>query len=277
LVARFSGRSKPAIVRADFSLSPKPFIVASFRCPLVTMPPKLANANFHWPRSMLALRLRTVKGCDSLDFMNDPLEQPRISLVRMLREIHFAMRLRGLWQRCDDDLDILDRMRGTFEGTAFDALRDALHMSLVQSLMRLHDTAKGTVSVPRLIRALEHPAVAVALRRTAWAPKVDPDMRLARARARYQAPEVLIWVKSLKTLRDELIAHTAAMPTLHGAKYGFESRLLDTAIAVYEDLDLVVTGTSNEFDVEESTYAAQANAFWLHVARPADAESDETD
>jgi hypothetical protein len=219
---------------------------------------------------MLALRLRPVKGRDRVDCMNDRLEQPRVNLVRMLREIHFAMRLRGLWQRCDDDLDILNRMRGTIEGAAFDTLRDALHMSLVQSLMRLHDTAKGTVSVPRLLRVLEQPAIAAALRGTPWAPKVDPDMRLARARARYQAPEVLTWLKSLKLLRDELIAHTAVAPTPHGAKYGFESRLLDVAVAVYEDLDLAITGTSNELDIDASTFAAQADAFWLHVARPAE-------
>jgi hypothetical protein len=193
----------------------------------------------------------------------------RRTLARLGDEIRFGMRLNALWQRCAAEPDILDRMRGTIEGAAFDSLRDGLHMSLVQSVMRLHDNAKGTVSFGRVFKALAKPEMAQAVARLEWAARIDSIAKVTASRASLTGPDIQGWLDALKVLRDEHIAHSGAERGVHGAKYGYEKRILSASIGAFENLDLAINATSNDFELEEREYAAQADAFWSHVALPA--------
>jgi len=188
--------------------------------------------------------------------------------MRLGDEIRFGMRLNALWQRCASEVDILDRMRGTLEGAAFDSLRDGLHMSLVQSVMRLHDSTKGTVSFGRVFKALARPEMAQAVAGLDWSTKVGSVAKVAAARTKLSATDVQQWMDALKTLRDEHIAHSGAERGAPEAKYGFERRLLSVSIEAFEELDLAINAASNDFEFEEQQYAAQADAFWSHVALP---------
>jgi hypothetical protein len=196
------------------------------------------------------------------------LEGVRQTLRMMSVDLRFAMRLQAVWDRCADKGDILDRMRGTYEGAAFDAARDGLHMSLVQSVMRPHDTSKGAASFPRLFNALKRPETARAIQSRAWASRVGSAALISSAQSKLASSDVTQWVAALKTLRDEYIAHSSIEQGDHGAKYGFEGKLLAVSISAFSDLDLAVNNMSNGFDDEMDEYEAQADAFWKHVALP---------
>ena len=203
------------------------------------------------------------------DPATDPAWTEACQITRMIvNELHHAMLLNAIWWRCSTQVDILDEMRGTTKGVAFDAIRDAVHMSLVQCIMRMHDRDSRTASLDRMLRCLRSPELLATLERKSWARRFDISKAVASATAIYESDDYKVMRQGLRALRDQMIAHLDMKPVEHGVQYGHEAALLNLAAQVFQYLQLALTGTSDDFESASEQYAQCADEFWTHAARP---------
>jgi hypothetical protein len=61
------------------------------------------------------------------------------------------------------------------------------------------------------------------------------------------------------------IAHNAFGKKAHKARYGYEKKLLDATIPIFENLALAVTGTDQDLESFAASWARKADEFWQFV------------
>ncbi len=161
------------------------------------------------------------------------------------------------------------------------------------TLMRVHeDDRRGEVaSLPTLVRIVTEPATWAALEKRAgqsWMEmhdyhSIEPEIAaLYKKAAQREAEQQQVAVRrnilsaerrlkrlqkefiyrSLKTLRDKHLAHNDISPKAHGAKYGFETRLLRRTIPIVHMLNLAVDGIDRGFSNRHSFWKSRADDFW---------------
>jgi hypothetical protein len=189
-------------------------------------------------------------------------------LAIVYQELVTAIALYQIWVRCSDRSDILNRMRNTQEGVAFDVIRDAVHMSLVQGLMRLHDPDKRAASIRRILHIVQENEVVVALKSRNDSTRLKVETEIALAIAVSQSPEHKRHLSALKALRDQFISHRDLRPIEHGAKYGFERKLLTDTLEFFKHLDLAVRASETDLDDLRDQFRVCADKYWSHVAQP---------
>lgn len=204
------------------------------------------------------------------DDPDDAVWEEALKLVGMvLNELHYAMLLNAIWWRCSTQPDILNEMRGTKKGVAFDAIRDVVHMSLVQCLMRMHDRDPRTASLDRLLRHVDESGLRDKLNGASWSSRLDIPNALLKARSIYDSDQYQALLKGLRALRDQMIAHLDKAPNEHGVKYGHEAELLRMTAQVFQYVQLALTGGTDDFESASNQYADCSDEFWTHAARPA--------
>lgn len=207
-------------------------------------------------------------------------------------EILRAVSLLQLYRRCAVRTDIVDAVNSVRLGLPFEVVRQSLHFHLVMVLMRIHeDDGRGKVaSLPTIARILDDPTVCRELERRAFerglhareiplepelavATKADDAkrgeaakqlvakrLRSARHRtARLQAEQIY---EALRKLRDRTLAHSDLRDRTHGAKYGYERRLLQRTIPIVHSLQMATTGVNWGFDRQRSFWNTTADRFW---------------
>jgi hypothetical protein len=75
-------------------------------------------------------------------------------------------------------------------------------------------------------------------------------------------------LKSLRTLRDKAIAHMEHGTVTHGAKIGYERKVLERTIPIFEDLAVAVRDREFHFEKMRDRWLDLADAFWERVAPP---------
>jgi hypothetical protein len=183
-------------------------------------------------------------------------------------DLSLAMGLERCWQRCANDRTILDRMRNTPEGVAFDIMRTGVHMAGVLALTRMYDRDNRTSSIEGVLKILRDEDVRSALKSRSSLRRAKLDDWIAGAEKIINAKATSGYLKTLRALRDQHIAHRDFDPKPHGAKYGHTPKLLSRTMRAVEFLELALTGTSSQFEAERRYYGRAADRFWRHAAKP---------
>jgi hypothetical protein len=181
--------------------------------------------------------------------------------------------LQAIFVRCSDNekRDVLDRMSNTFEGVTFIKIRDAMHMTLIQALMRMHDKDPKASSIHNVLATLRDPKVIEAIKTEKWAVSLDVHAELASVRTIRNGEDFRACLKATERLRNWHIAHSEFDPADHGAKYGQEKRLMEATIRIMQHLEVVLSGEarSEDYDYWKRYWRRSSDEFWSHVALPA--------
>jgi hypothetical protein len=185
-------------------------------------------------------------------------------LFHIRTEADRAMLLTSIWWRANKP-DVTGAMNGTSEAIAFGGIRDAVHMAIVQGLMRIHDRDRRAIGLGHIFADLDDPRVPIWIKKQRWSRNIDVNTEIDAARAIFLSTDHQRQLTALKVLRDQHISHHDLSPVNHGAKYGFERDLLASTLKIIEHLDLAVNGASNEFDTITSDHDRCSDDFWTRA------------
>jgi len=200
-------------------------------------------------------------------------------LVTVSAELIRAISLQAMLARCANERDILNTLNHSREAFGFVTVRNAIHRDLTVTLLTVLERGqKRSACIPRLLEIASDPRV-VELMKNSTA-RDDVEDRIDRAERGFAQLETDGMLKSLRKLRDKVIAHVEVPPVAHGAKYGDADRVLERTIPIFQDLSVVILDREYQLDGEQRFWRQNADSFWTHVAKPrtsAEPEFDEAD
>jgi hypothetical protein len=185
-------------------------------------------------------------------------------IVRHLnQQIVRAIALRAMWARCADHEDILCAMRSEHLAPGFRVIRDSLHIDLILTLMRLHDTpAQEPLSIPVVVEILRDPAVQQSLCNS------GAEGATIEALALYEAvPGDLL--RRLRQHRDRVLAHNDRRGLDVEPTMGDETTLLRQSAEIVTAMDRAIRRNGGFFAEPEKFWTLLAHGFWSEVARGA--------
>lgn len=225
------------------------------------------------------------------------LAKARRMLPDIALNVQWAIHMWTMYNRCADKPDILEAMSYADEGWGFAASRDAIHVTLVLSLMRIFDKHKDSSSLPLLIDIARDAAVQDLATREAFDDEarreatnvgdepLDPAflerirkegaMRAAQAVAGHFARALELYdaidqkglIEPLRDLRDQKLAHHDRRNLAQRAKYGHERRLFEQAVPIVEELSLAFDRLDRGLERHMQHWRRYADSYWKHVAR----------
>jgi hypothetical protein len=186
-------------------------------------------------------------------------------ITRVNAELIRVLALQEMWSRCRIQQDVLIAMGREDLKPGFLLVRDALHIDLIMSLVRLYDDPKRYIpaSVPVLIKRLQEPAIrklidACPKRQTAS----ECALRLYQTGSERRR-------SALRTLRDKVLAHNEIGNIEHGAEYGDETRLVVETAEIASQIDRAIRGQAAQFAPASLTWKWLADAYWSQtIAMP---------
>jgi len=199
------------------------------------------------------------------------LGKARMMLAAVHRELGNAIALAANLARCANSADVLCRMNEDAAGASFAIIRDALHMTLIQTLMRLNDWHRDASSIPNVLRILDDRRILSEIKAENAMRQVGVESQLAAIDAIKQTDDYKVCLVAARSLRDQYIAHAEFAPGDHGARWGQEQRLLGYTIQIAQHLEIALTSEARveDYDHWKDYYQDSADRFWSHVASPA--------
>jgi hypothetical protein len=173
-----------------------------------------------------------------------------------------------MYSRCTEFHDITDMMSDSMEGAGFLTIRDALHRDLIVTLMGVVERGQDrTACLGVLLKMLGDPQVIEEVKR---GPSRHPEAAelIAAARCDYEDLHVETMLKSLRMLRDRVIAHVERGEVKHGVRLGDERQILLKVIPIVEKIANALRGEEYHLMELREEWASNADVFWSHVARP---------
>lgn len=173
------------------------------------------------------------------------------------------------WKRANGtNDDIQGRYDHSFEAHSLGMIHDALHISMIMALMRMHDRDSRAASIPTVLGILDAPGITDEFRRQSTAQREFLDSWLDEAKHDYEClREDEVFVK-LRKLRNHVLAHAEVeKAALHQAKYGDEDNMLARTIPIVRRLLQITGSTDVDFPEIEDTWQRFANAFWETAVR----------
>src|SRR5260370_6587963 len=184
------------------------------------------------------------------------------------REVRRAIFLAAMYSRCTEFHDIVDMMSESMEGWGFLTVRDALHRDLIVTLMGVVERGQDrTACLGVLLKMLGDPQVIEEVKR---GPSRHPEAAalIAAARCDYEDLHVETMLKSLRMLRDRVIAHVERGEVKHGVRLGDERQILLKVIAIVEKIAKALRGAEYHLMELREEWTSNADVFWSHAARP---------
>jgi hypothetical protein len=184
------------------------------------------------------------------------------------REVRRAISLAAMYSRCPECHDIIDMISDSAEGWGFLTIRDALHRDLIVTLLGVVERGQDrTACLGVLLKMLGDPQVIEEVRR---GPSRHPEAAalIAAARRDYEDLHVETMLRSLRMLRDRVIAHVERGQVKHGVRLGDERQILLKVIAIVEKIAKALRGAEHHLMELREERASNADDFWSHVARP---------
>ncbi len=181
------------------------------------------------------------------------------------REVRRAISLAAMYSRCTEFHDIVDMMSESMEGWGFLTVRDALHRDLIVTLMGVVERGQDrTACLGVLLKMLGDPQVIEEVKR---GPSRHPEAAalIAAARCDYEDLHVETMLKSLRTLRDRVIAHVERGEVKHGVRLGDERQILLKVIPIVEKIAKALRGEEYHLTELREEWASNADVFWSHV------------
>jgi hypothetical protein len=188
------------------------------------------------------------------------------------REVRRAISLAAMYSRCTEFRNIIDMMSDSAEGRGVLAIRDALHRDLIVTLMGVVERGQDrTACLGVLLKMLGDPQV---IEEVGRGPSRHPEAAalIAAARCDYEDLHVETMLKSLRMLRDRVIAHVERGEAKHGVGLGVERQILLKVIAIVEKIATALRGAEYDLMALREEWASKADVFWSHVARAATAQ-----
>jgi hypothetical protein len=182
------------------------------------------------------------------------------------REVRRAISLAAMYSRCPECHDIIDMISDSAEGSGFLTIRDALHRDLIVTLMGVVERGQDrTACLGVLLKMLGDPQVIEEVRR---GPSRHPEAAalIAAARRDYEDLHVETMLRSLRMLRDRVIAHVERGQVKHGVRLGDERQILLKVIAIVEKIAKALRGAEYHLMELREEWASNADVFWSHVA-----------
>jgi len=199
---------------------------------------------------------------------NMRLTKARKILATLGVEMNRATALQKLWVRCADKPDILDAMNVSHETWGFNIVRDSLQRDLIVTLLKILERGQDrSACIQALLKITDDDQVVDVMKAQSTKPS-EVDFRIARAKQAFAHLEADGMLKALRTLRDKVIAHVEFGQVAHGAKIGYERKVLERAIPIFEDLAVAVRDREFGLERTQDLWGRHAEAFWSHVARP---------
>lgn len=195
------------------------------------------------------------------------LDKARSILALLTSETRFATNMERMFARCADKADVLGAFSYTPELWGFQVTRDALHMTLISTLGRIHDTANGDNACFETLREclLDQGVRGLVLQ---GADDVDDlAMRMDAALAAMAAPELKERVSVVRELRNKRIAHRDRKVRAYRAKYGDERRLLEMTTPIVHELGRIVFGIYSDLLTHDASVRRLADTFWRALAK----------
>src|SRR6266404_8615897 len=184
------------------------------------------------------------------------------------REVRRAISLAAMYSRCPECHDIIDMISDSAEGSGFLTIRDALHRDLIVTLLGVVERGQDrTACLGVLLKMLGDPQVIEEVRR---GPSRHPEAAalIAAARRDYEDLHVETMLRSLRMLRDRVIAHVERGQVKHGVRLGDERQILLKVIAIVEKIAKALRGAEYHLMELREEWTSNADVFWSHVARP---------
>lgn len=169
------------------------------------------------------------------------------------KEVFRAIALRSSWVRCANSKDVLTAINGA-KLIAFNVIREAIHKDLVFTMTKLFDVGKDDLSFHRIFRILEDPAVL---------PLLADAQACAEANARYRAVADSKHCRSLRLLRNKMLAHNDTRGVQQTAKYGHEVALLKDTVWITTRLSTALPAGPFHYEAAERVWDDEANRFWM--------------
>jgi hypothetical protein len=191
------------------------------------------------------------------------------SIVALLTaETRFATNLQCLFARCADKPDVLDPFGHEPEVWGFTSTRDAIHMALISTLGRIHDSAKSDGACFAAARAcLADSGVRNLIIEMEVPEDMDSTAELIQSvLPAMDDPDLQNLVGILREVRDKRVAHRDHHVRAYRAKYGDERKLLEMTIPIVHDLGSIVFGTNTHLRQHQSKAEKLADRFWRTVA-----------
>ena len=182
------------------------------------------------------------------------------------REVRRAISLAAMYSRCTEFHDIVDMMSDSMEGRGFLTVRDALHRDLIVTLMGVVERGQDrTACLGVLLKMLGDSQVIEEVKR---GPSRHPEAAalIAAARCDYEDLHVETMLKSLRTLRDRVIAHVERGEVKHGVRLGDERQILLKVIPIVEKIAKALRGAEYHLMELREEWTSNADVFWSHVA-----------
>lgn len=175
----------------------------------------------------------------------------------------------AIWERAHPkNDDIRERYNETYEAHAVSMTADALHISMIIALLRMHDHDKRTASIPSLLRLLRRSNVMDELKELSPSQRENADSWTRSAAHLYEKLEGDKTLGALRKLRNHVIAHVELdKATLHAAKYGYEQRVLEQTNEVVNLLYLATHAKEFDFPVTWEVWRGYADFFWASAVK----------
>lgn len=172
-----------------------------------------------------------------------------------------------MFARCADKADILHAFSYTPELWGFQVARDALHMALISTLGRIHDTASSdNACFDTLRECLLDPGVRELVLRGADDGD-DVARRLDAVLAAMTESRMMERVSVVRELRNKRIAHRDRKVRAYRAKYGDERRLLKMTTPIVHELGRIVFGIYSDLLTHDTSVRRLADTFWRTLAK----------
>jgi len=181
-------------------------------------------------------------------------------------ETRYAINLQRMFARCADKMDVLSPFDHEPEVWGFSTVQSALHMSLISTLGRIHDSANhNESSLEAARRCLTDPGV----RRLLLSQEEDPAdvaLYLDELLRAMDNPELREMVTIIREVRDKRVAHRDHRKRVYRARYGHERELLELTVPIVHDLGIIVHGVHTQLQSHLEQTVQLADRFWRTVA-----------
>ena len=203
--------------------------------------------------------------------MTSKIGQARAIADALCDEVTQAIALHAMWARCAHERDVVDAVNDNKLIGGFVVARNALHMMLVITLMRLHDKRNDAASIDKLLTIIQREG-AKGLHPSIKAPGVRWfDAEASAANAELDALRSGTEFRALRELRHQMLAHRSELARPTSAKFGFERIVLEKTRPIVSRLNRVTVGSEPSFDVAERACRRSANKYWGQIAKALDA------
>lgn len=188
--------------------------------------------------------------------------------LELEKDLIRCIALLAIWNRANDKKDIKSRYNNTYEAHALSIIHDSLHITMIMALMRMYDNDRRSASIPTLIGLLESANLLEELKKNSRPQREHIDKWLDSVKLRYARLKNEQTLKALRRLRNYALAHAdIKKASLHGARYGYERKVLERTIPIIELLLLIVHSRDANFSEVRGIWKRYSNYFWGSAAK----------